>query len=1333
MLYELGYVSGLETGSVATSDPVAILGDGLIDISTNRGQLIIDGTPSGISAQVSQGALVSIEATSGGQPNVPVFAQLTQNGALEGTFVLINAPETEFSYNDALNGLYAWEVLPESTFVASDNGSVGVFDPTDGSVTYTPIADTPIDTSDPLLLRNRVHVLDYYLNHINVYSLSGDFLGRVTPPFEGPIDSTTVYNPDTDSRIVTVVAYERSNKVVLFDSGYNAIAEYDHTEPVGVATLDNRLHIVSRNSNDVRIIEFDSTGLEVSDTTVTLARQPHRIYQIDGFIAVLTLTSIEIINPAGTVEASIALPANASSMAFNPDNGKLYITHRQDRKITEVEPNIGGSPTIRTEDKPSTGYMDAIAFDRVSGNMYVVDVVLNTLYSLHPDSLTVSTVAQLDTHSYEIYVTLTEGKVILNSLYPDIDTRLIISDSDPDPQEYFNVTEIPIGGSRFSPEYTLTGIRNPATLYLYPDDDPLVNAQIDVGGSVFSNGAVINPDQPFRFEVSILGGRAREINFVLGQSIYRFGASPDTQRRIPEFHIYEPVEYANAGATVTSNTIRISGLDVQPASISTDGIAVIYKNGVIQGNSTSIVNGDNIYLSMPAGPDNCDTVVSQITYAGLFTTSWAVTTGTFGQEQTLNQPTFEEPDFIDIEGADLDTEYTSEPVIITLPAGVASVEARITTDYLAEIIVNGSNQGNTATLVDGDSVQLRLTTENILGIDHQITLSLCKLSLTWVVTTLPAVNIIPLDFGVIEGVTHGDRVESEELVLDTVSPRFFTSVSIPAGVIPIVDGVPFPLPGRELTYKGVLRYPTTISVRGESAIKLEGYSFGRYGTLAIFDVRAGLSRGSWSIRSVETTDGLEGKNGAVELIEGRQSDYTQDAVTQVTKDTFGYCDEEIRIVDGQTADALHEIQLHVQDNYEGVNVITDHPLYLLEGDPAIYNKVSSKPIEAIPATFIKNVSSRRVLDSEIRVGIHNSPHTPIIDQDQRVLTKETVRSSNIVDINRVFRPNVQNRRVVVTPTWVFYQSSATTPLVDTQKTFIQNVQHHILITEREHDFYKSDLRTHGVDTKAYKRISGLKTAGFDTEYVAHNGIHGYEQEVSYHVSLRNNNKRHDIEYGKWDGFADVDFNIPYSIFANKLIVDFHIPYRRYVLASLANIIPVWVKVQFTTEPTWSWSEPLVHTNVEHGLKILDNTVNSDVDKEHSIKLQDTVYNLTIEFSSDVLVQKPETEYSYWHHHEISTLVPQFVPMDTFTYTVINMSPVTITEDECATLGNENCLDVGYFATPQEARTDAEVNWGVAPEDVGVFEVAPGCWAWSQDLPCVNSCHECPATGYIQGG
>jgi hypothetical protein len=1333
MLYELGYVSRLEAGSVATSDPVVILGDGLIDIATTRGQLIVDGVASGPTAQVTEGAVVNIEATSGGQLGVPVFAQLRQNGQVEGTFVLINRPDVEFTYNDALNGLYAWEVLPESTWVASDNGRVGSYDFETDTLSYTSLGDQAIDLSRTELLRNRLNLLDYYLDHINVFTLQGEFLGRVDTEFSGPIDSTTLYSPDTDSRILTIVAFELSSKVVLYNSAYESVLDIDHTSPVATAALNNRLHIASRDSNDLRIVEFDTLGAITGDTTITLPRQPHRLYQINDDIAVLTQTSIDFVDGTGAIRDSISLPPFASSLAYAPELDRVWVTHRQGRQITSIDLDFDGTHTIATFDVTNSGYVDAVVWDRIHQRWFVSDVVTNELHVYAATGGKIRTV-ELEQHSYEMYSVLTDGRIILNSLYPDIDTRLIISDSDPDPQEYFPVTEIPIGGFKLSPEYVLTGIRDPVTLYLYPDDEPLVNTQIKVGENTFAAGAVIGVDQPFQFQVSIDGGRAREINFVLGQSVYRFGASPDTLRRIPEFHIYEPVEYANPGATVSSNTITVSGLDVQPASIATDGVATIYKNNVIQGTSTTIVNGDQIRLTMPAGPDACDRRISQITYAGIFTTSWKVTTATAGEAQTVGQPEFD--DFVDVFAGDLNTEYLSEPVVITLPDGVTQADATITTDYAATMVVNGSPVGQSATLVDGDSVQLRLNTTNLLGTDHQVTLSLCKLSQTWVVTTLPAVNIIPLDFGVIEGVTNGDLVQSETLTLDTVSPRFFTDVSIPAGVVPIVNGSYFPLGNRQVNYKGVLRYPTTISVRGESTLQLEGYASGRYGTLSIYDVRAGLSRGSWSIRSVETTESLDGRNGSAELVEFR--------IPEVIE-------QQESLVDGGTWEGLHEIELHaavgydaptyqqdatlvVEDNYQGIDVIQDGPIYLLDSDPAIYNRVVSRPIEMVPGTFNKIVPHHRQIAGQIKGTMHGSQHAPVIDMNQRGYLKSN-RGVGSFDYG-TYQVTYQNRRLVVNPTWTFQKTSATSPVVDIMRQFVQSIPHQPLVTEETTEFYKSESQRQGIDdSKAYVKQHEGTLADFAKAYEWFD-YSTVTFDTEYDRAFRNDAKLFESEYQRNGTSETASINIPYARFSAFATVDFSTPFRKYNLASLANIMPQWVKSQFTTESTWSWTDPLVEVNVIHGPKVLTNTVNTrtEVGTLSNPQIYDPEYNLSVVFDySKPLVRNPDVEFDYRHHHEIQTLVPQFVPMDTFTFTTLDMSPVVITEDDCAKLGNDNCLEIGYFATPEDARADAVDNWGVPSQDVNVFEVEPGCWAWSQSLPCVNSCFECPSTGYIQGG
>lgn len=78
--------------------------------------------------------------------------------------------------------------------------------------------------------------------------------------------------------------------------------------------------------------------------------------------------------------------------------------------------------------------------------------------------------------------------------------------------------------------------------------------------------------------------------------------------------------------------------------------------------------------------------------------------------------------------------------------------------------------------------------------------------------------------------------------------------------------------------------------------------------------------------------------------------------------------------------------------------------------------------------------------------------------------------------------------------------------------------------------------------------------------------------------------------------------------------------------------------------------------------------------------------------------------------------------------------VVMEEDGMVHDGNfPTLLDRGYFATELEALQNATQIWKMEPQNVAGRQLPNGMWYWIQLDFCYNMCKECPPYGYISGG
>lgn len=1292
MLYDLGYKSGLDPNTQEISQPISIIAESLVSLSVANGSILINGVDRGSSTNALLGDTLQIKATSSSQAGVPRFIQLFQDNVLEGTFVLINKPTETFEYNDALNGKYAWEVLPESTWTASDNGSVTVID--SDVVTQVPLVDKNIDTNDESILRNRIHVLDRYLHYISVFNFEGDFIGRFLPDYQGPVDSVTVFSALSSRRIFSAFAFLDSNKVVFYTNAYTEIGSIDIPEPIALTSVLNKLYIAHKNSNTITVATINDDGSVSSTETFSTATKPHRLYTVGTECVVLTETSLVFVTDA-TITQTLSVPAFASSLYYDSVGANIFISHRHERRLSKVKVDFeNGHSVVANKFYSSTGYLDALSFNRAENLLYASDIVNKEIVFYNTDLRYEGKIA-LDSHVYEMHVNPAGTKIIASSLYPDIDERLILSDNDPDAQEYHSVTDIPVSGSKQSPSYTLTGVREPVVLYLYPDDDD-VSVSVWVNDEGWSVGKTIYPDQEFSFEVSLQGGKARNVNFVLGQSVYSFAATPELKRLIPFETTWIPIYDAEPDTGYVSNVIDIQGLEIDSCTMEVTEGAIIYKNGEDVGTSTSVSNGDQVYLASVSEAEYCATSFATVTWGNLFDSTWSIATKS-------SEPDFEAPsysaDFVDLNYAELGKEFISEPIVVST---ADPVYAQINNDYSARLIINGQDAGLNATINDGDSVSLALTTQPVFATEHQIVLAMCGISVTWIVTTLPGINQVPLNFGVMSGLTLGDRVRSDVVDLDTVGSTYTIEISIPRNTVAYVDGVMAPELLGNLNYRGVLRSRTPIKVKGQSQIFLEGYALGPYGSTTGHLVTSGISKGAWTIQSISVDQAIKARDlvpvvarGPVELVEAAQV-YVLRQGTDIAKNNA------VDISLDRESETLGNV---VNLFTTGSPIPEQANCYVAQMFDQAYSKANSPRVSETERDYIKYYFSDGT-------GVQSPGHiyNPISSIVSNSVFGYGKSNSGIRQIHQ--EPKAQKSGTLNVASQEFEYAKSANPS-------------HVVEPEWEYTRNEFEQPTFGTEADRYG-YSFYETEGAFGYYVyPDNGFAKYEYDRSYY----------DIGKGFIQDFekSQATYNeVLYSGFIKKKEInsatidrEFEKEYSNLV----TNIDREWVKHHRSVNATDFWlkvnTSKYSHYEQIEPMRLVKDLY-SDIDYTLSYTVKVTSPNEyrteTSNLISDRLV-----------HQEVSTYAPNFVSLDTFSFSSLGSKTVVINESDCVELGNEACLDNGYFESEQAAIENATQVWGLDLVVVKPAEISPGCWIWSQKLPCVNSCYGCPSTGYIQGG
>ena len=212
----------------------------------------------------------------------------------------------------------------------------------------------------------------------------------------------------------------------------------------------------------------------------------------------------------------------------------------------------------------------------------------------------------------------------------------------------------------------------------------------------------------------------------------------------------------------TTGTVAVAGINITVPASSVN--ASIIKNGTNVGTSTTVVNGDNLGLTMTSAPNFSTTRTGTVTFGQAGQTvsaAWNVIT----KDPPNNIPNAF--DFTDVTEQPLGTPITSNSVTISGLTEQADVSCSAITSGAAStvtLVINGTDTGSTTgTINNGDTLQLRVTTAATVNTESVASVTVGGgAAVDWSVTTILQEDTAPNTFNFIDVVDApgGTMVES---------------------------------------------------------------------------------------------------------------------------------------------------------------------------------------------------------------------------------------------------------------------------------------------------------------------------------------------------------------------------------------------------------------------------------------------------------------------------------------------------------------------------------------------------------------------------------------------
>jgi DNA-binding beta-propeller fold protein YncE len=577
-----------ELNTVYTSIEITVDGvDGSAIATVDAGEILRNGTPSGLSASVVNGDVLSVTLTSSSLNNTSVYANLDIDGVHASFRVTTNYDEPYPVYDSEReadhplhapfqdNGLPYYPAQPEAIYKLDGFNSLT-------RIQYGTPTRADFEAGNSYIFvanffEDSVHKIDSGTNEtVNVYSV-----GR--KPY------MVIQQIDGEDQYLWVTLYGDS-KVVKYDVDFSVVEEYEVPNPIGIDMQGSDVFVASYSSNRLyKISGGVSSYIDVGEKPFNV-----RVNSSDGNVWVTNSGSDTVSYVSGvSFDAATEVVVGVGPWGLGIDGSSTWVTTSKGGELVKIS---GGTVT----DSYKVGVVPLAVVAR-GGELYVSEHEQPLVYRVSAGGTVLQTL-NLVGGGRAVDMDLDEdGNIWLTDYYPDLPSRYVDSDDDPKP---FSVAD------NFSESL----------------DTLVESAPVLVEGINIATNASL--DHSFMEAVLVVNGveQGQSTSVSLGDEIQikmRSSDAPDVVRRawltignreeewvlktLNLEEVVDPFQFitkkdATPGVTYTSNTVTIAGL---PDGVSVQGTfsgdGVVYHNGTeVAYWPIDVFNDDTFYITQVA-------------------------------------------------------------------------------------------------------------------------------------------------------------------------------------------------------------------------------------------------------------------------------------------------------------------------------------------------------------------------------------------------------------------------------------------------------------------------------------------------------------------------------------------------------------------------------------------------------------------------------------------------------------------------------------------------------------------------------------------------------------
>jgi hypothetical protein len=291
-------------------------------------------------------------------------------------------------------------------------------------------------------------------------------------------------------------------------------------------------------------------------------------------------------------------------------------------------------------------------------------------------------------------------------------------DTTPDPFTFTDVTNATLSTQYTSNTITVSGI-DAASPISITGGTYSIN-----GGAYTSSSGTITNGQTVSVRVTSSSSFSTAVNATLtiGGVSDTYTVTTLASDTTPDPFTFTDVTGVALSSVQTSNTITVSGIN-SAAAISISGGTYSVNGGAYTASSGTVTNGQTVSVRVTASSSFSTAVNAVLTIGGVSDT---YTVTTLAADTTPNAFSF-----VDVTGATLDTEYTSNTITVSGINTLTNIS--ITGGTYSKN--GGAYTSSSGTVVSGDTVSVRVTSSSSYSTAVSTTLTIGGVSDTYTVTT----------------------------------------------------------------------------------------------------------------------------------------------------------------------------------------------------------------------------------------------------------------------------------------------------------------------------------------------------------------------------------------------------------------------------------------------------------------------------------------------------------------------------------------------------------------------------------------------------------------------